>query len=265
MLELKMDRPLAILDIEATGTAARADRIVELAVLKMMPGGKQEMKTWRVNPGMRIPPEATSIHGIADADVANCPLFPAIAPEVLQFLDGCDLAGYNANRYDIPMLIEEFHRLGVDFDISTRRIIDAQTIFHKRVPRDLTAALAYYCGELHLDAHGAVADVRATLRVLEGQLRMYADLPRDMDALHDFCNPRDPSWADRMGRLRWSNGEIVLNFGKKKGVPLRTLVADDPNFIKWLLRSDFPRDMQEIVANALQGKWPRPPQAAGSA
>ena len=259
MFDLKLDRPLAVLDIEATGTAVRADRVVELAVLRLEPDGQEKLKTWRVNPGVPIPHETTLIHGISDADVANCPRFPDIVNEVDQFLAGCDLAGYNLGRFDIPMLQEEFLRCGKPFDVEGRRVIDAQTIFHRREPRDLTAALAFYCGELHVDAHGAEGDVRATLRVLQGQIKKYPDLPRDMDQLHELCNPRDPRWVDRVGRLKWSAGEVVLNFGKKKGVKLRTLIKDDPNFVKWLLRSDFPRDMQETVANALEGKWPKPP------
>ena len=259
MFKWKLDRPLAILDIEATGTTPRADRIVELAIVKLNPDQTRSVHTCRVRPEIPIPASATEIHGISDADVATCPLFKEIAEEILKTLDGCDLGGYSVTRFDIPMLTEEFLRAGIKFDIDGRRIIDAQRVFHRRQPRDLAAALAFYCGELHVGAHGAESDVLATIRVLEGQFEKYSDLPRDMDALHEYCNPRDPGWVDRTGKLKWENGEIVLNFSRKKGKSLRHLIVDDSSFIKWMLKSDFPRDMQDIVKNAVDGKWPRKP------
>jgi len=267
MFKWKLDRPLAVLDIEATGATPRADRIVELAIVRIHPDNHRDSKVYRVNPGGPIPPEATRIHGISDADVASCPLFGAIAREVLALLDGCDIAGYNVERYDIAMLQEEFLRAGLRFELEGRRVVDAQRIFHKRVPRDLSAALAYYCNEMHVDAHGAEGDVQATIRVLEAQFDRYPDLPRDLDALHDYCNPRDPSWVDRTGKLKWADGIVVLNFGKKKGFPLRDLVRDDPGFAKWMLRSDFPRDTKDILESALAGRWPMPtvaPPAEGA-
>lgn len=261
MFKWKLDQPLAVLDIEATGTAPRSDRIVELAIVKLMPDGTRSTHTFRVNPEMPIPPEALKIHGISDSDVAGCPTFSEIAPEVLRLLEGCDLAGYNVIRFDIPMLIEEFLRVDTQFDISGRRIIDVQRIFHKREPRDLSSALKFYCGEMHLDAHGAKADALATIRVLEGQFERYRDLPRDIGELDKFCNPREPDWVDRTGRLKWVNNEIVLNFGKRKGESLRSLIQNDAGFVKWILKSDFPRDTQEIVRNAVEGKWPEKVQS----
>jgi DNA polymerase III subunit epsilon len=259
----KLDRPLAVFDIEATGINVRTDRIVEICIIKLMPKGKRESFTFRINPTIPIPPEATKIHGITDADVADRPRFTALAKQLNEIFEGCDLGGYNLIHFDIPILIEEFLRANIKFEVDGRRILDAQRIFHKREPRDLTAALAYYCGEMHLDAHGAEADVLATIRVMEGEFEKYSDLPRDMDELDKYCNPRDPSWVDRTGKLKWLKGEIVLNFGKKKDVTLRSLIKDDPNFVKWMLKSDFPRDMQEIVQNASQGIWPPAPAAAG--
>ena len=259
MLKLKLDRPLAVFDIEATGLNPRADRIVELAIVLLMPDRSRASRVFRINPGLPIPAGATAIHGITDADVATCPPFVAVADDVLRVLEGADLCGYNILRFDIPLLVEEFLRCGKTFDMSGRRIVDAQRIFHKREPRDLTAALAFYCGEMHLNAHGASADVDATIRVLEGQLERYSDLPRNLDELDEYCNPRDPSWVDTTGKLRWHQGEIVVNFGRKKDTPLRELVAEDPGFVKWMLRSDFPRDVQDILRNTLQGKWPKPP------
>ena len=260
MLKMKLDRPIAFFDIEATGISPRADRIVELCIIKIMPDKSHSTHTFRINPQMSIPEDASNIHGILDADVADCPTFPKLAKDILDVLEGCDLGGFNIGRFDIPMLNEEFTRAGMAFGIESRRILDAQRIFHQKEPRNLSAALAFYCGEMHLDAHGAEPDVIATIKVFEGQLERYPDLPHDMDALDDFCHPRDPAWADKTGRLRWSNGLVALNFGRKKGELLKDLVAKDPGFIKWMLRSDFPKDTREIVQNATEGKWPEKPE-----
>lgn len=255
-LGLKLDRPLAVFDIESTGTNRRADRIIDLAVVKIHPDGRTESHTFRVNPEMPIPPESTVIHGITDADVKDAPTFKQVARQVEDLLKDCDLAGFNITGFDIPVLQEEFLRAGLVFDMENRRVLDAQRIFHKRVPRDLPAALAFYCGEMHLDAHDAMADVDATIRVLRGQLERYTDLPRSMDGLDEFCNPRDPKWVDRAGKLKWDGDEAVLNFGKKQGRKLRDLVRDEPSFLEWMLKSDFPRETLEIVQNALKGKFP---------
>lgn len=258
-LRLKLERPLAIFDIESTGTAPRADRIVELSIVRIHPDGTRDTHTYRINPEMPIPPESTRVHGITDADVAQCPTFKQLAPEVERLLEGCDLGGYNVLRFDIPMLVEEFLRAGRKFDAESRRVIDAQRIFHRREPRDLTAALAFYCNEMHLSAHGAEGDTLATLRVLESQLERYKDLPDDVAQLSEYCDPRDASWVDRQGRLKWLDGHVVLNFGKKKNSRLSDLIKEDPGFVRWMLRSDFPRDVKDILENALAGKWPVPP------
>jgi DNA polymerase III subunit epsilon len=262
---IKLERPLAFIDIEATGTLPRQDRIVELAIVKILPDSNQETKVLRINPGMPIPAGAMKIHGITDEAVKDCPKFPDVADEVLAFLHNCDLAGFNVIRYDITMLTEELSRAGHQFSLDGRRIIDAQRIFHQKEPRDLTAALSFYCGEMHLNAHGAEADVLATIQVLEGQLKHYADLPRNLDELDKYCNPRDPSWADTSGRLRWDNGILTLNFGKKKGEPLKTTIENDPGFARWLLRSDFPADTKRIVSEAVNGLWPAAPAVSDQA
>ena len=260
MLEkLKLERPIAFFDLEATGVSPRSDRIVEVAISRLGPDGKLDHYIQRVNPEIPIPPETTEIHGISDEDVKDCPTFPQIAKDVYAFLEGCDLGGYNVLRYDIPMLTEEFTRAGFRFDWESKQVIDAQRIFHQREPRDLAAALTFYCDDVHLDAHGAEADVLATMRVLEGELERYGDLPHTVAALDDYCNPRDPAWVDRIGRLKWQDGEIVLNFSRKKGALLRDLIENDRSFVKWILRSDFPADMREIVARAVEGEWPAAP------
>lgn len=258
-LPLKLDRPLAVFDIESTGISPRADRIIELAIIRIEINGARQTRTWLLNPTVPIPTETTAIHGITNETVENCPTFADEAQAIRTFLADCDLAGFNHTRFDIPMLCEEFNRVGTPFDIDGRRVLDAQRIFHIREPRDLTAALAFYCDETHTDAHGAQADTEATLRVLEGQFARYPDLPRDIDTLDRLLNPRDPFAVDRAGRLRWVDNEITINFGRKKGQKLHELVANDPGFLKWLLRSDFPPDTREIVQQAIDGHWPDPP------
>lgn len=260
MFPVKLDRPLAILDIEATGISPRADRLIELAILRIDPDGAEQARTWLVNPTVPIPVETTAIHGITDDVVRACPTFAQVAEAIKAFIGPSDLGGFNILRFDVPMLCEEFLRAGVAFDAESRRVLDAQRIFHLREPRDLTAALAFYCGRPHTDAHGAEADVRATRDVILGEFRRYADLPTDMETLDRTFNARDPFNADRSGRLRWVDGELTVNFGKKKGSRLRDLVRDDPGFLKWIAKNDFPLDTRRIVEQVLNGVFPEPPR-----
>lgn len=263
-LHVLTDKPIAFFDIEATGINFRTDRIIELAVVVFAPDGGRKTFTFRFNPERPIPPEATAVHGIRDADVKDCPTFVTAAPEVAAIFEGCDLGGYNVIHYDIPMLQAEFERAAVPFEVEGRRIVDAQKIFHKKEPRDLTAALQFYCGDAHVGAHGALSDVEATIRVLEGQMARYPDLPRDIDPLSDFCDQRDPSWADRKGRFKWAGGELVFNFGKKQGQRLRDIAFMEPSFLRWMLKGNFPPDTLTIVRNALAGTFPNPPAPSGS-
>ena len=259
MLRLKITRPLAMYDIESTGTNPRLDRIIDLAIVKLLPGGRREQFTYRVNPGIPIPKETSEIHGITDADIANAPPFSSIAKEIDALLTGCDLGGYNAIRFDTPLLVAEMERAGVQFDLNDRKIIDAQRIFHQREPRDLTAALKFYCNETHGDAHSSLGDVLATIRVLEGQYDRYSDLPEDMAELHDYCNPRHPHWVDQEGRLRWVNGEVAINFGKNQGRLLRNLIETENGFLHWVLQNDFPQDTKQVIREAMNGVFPSPP------
>ena len=260
MFPLQLDRPLVVFDIEATGTSPRPDRIIELAAIRLDPDGTETEGYWLLNPGVPIPIETTAIHGITDEHVKDQPEFKDKAQEILAFFGDSDLAGFNAGRFDIPMLSEEFARVGIPFDALSRRLLDAQRIFHTKEPRDLSAALTFYCGRSHADAHGAEADVRATLDVLRGQFARYDDLPREMEALDKLLNPIDPFNADRSGRLRWIEDEVVINFGKKKGAKLRDLAKDDPGFLKWIIKNDFPQDTRALCENALKGVFPTPPR-----
>jgi len=253
-----------LIDIESTGTNPRQDRIIDLAIVKLMPDGSRPTRVFRCNPGIPISAEAEAIHHIANADIAQAPAFAEIAGQIFELLKDCDLGGFGIVRFDVPMLTEEFARAGLAFPPDDCRLVDAQRIFHKKEPRDLTAALAFYCGEKHAGAHGAEADTLATLKVLEAQLEKYSDLPQTMEGLDAYCNiARDPAWADKSGKLKWVNGELVINFGVKyTGRKLRDLAQNDAKFLKWILKSDFPGDTKKIVADALEGKCPEKPKLA---
>ena len=238
-LEMKLDRPLVVFDIESTGVNARQDRIIELAAIRVEPDGTETEKCWLLNPGVPIPPETTAIHGITDDIVKNCPTFADAAAEIEAFFRDCDLSGFNADRFDIPCLEEEFARTGRNFASGDRRHVDVQRIYHKKEPRDLTAAVKFYCGRDHAGAHGAEADTRATLDVLKAQLAKYPDLPKTTAEMDEYLVPRDPLNADRRGLLRWINGELCVNFGQKKGARLRDLFAHERNWLKWFVKGNF--------------------------
>ena len=256
---IALDRPLAVFDIESTGLNPRTDRIVELAVLRLEPGGARSSRTWLLNPGMPIPLESVAIHGITDEMVRDAPSFADRADEILDFFRGCDLGGFGLSKLDIPILEEEFSRCGIFFNAAGRRLFDALRIYHRREPRDLAAALRFFCGEELEGAHGAEADAAAALRVLEGEFARYPDLPTDPDALDRELNPRDPFNVDREGRLRWVNREATVNFGKKKGKTLRELAEADPGFLRWIVKGDFPLDTRRIASDALAGRFPECP------
>lgn len=251
-------------DIESTGLNPRTDRIIELSVIRLEPDGRRREKTWLLDPGVPIPLETIAVHGITDDMVKGCPTFAEAAGEILAFFRGCDLGGFGIGHLDIPLLEEEFARVNMYFNAQARRQFDAQRIFHRREPRDLSAALRFYCGEELKDAHGAAADAEASLRVLEGEFRKYGDLPSDPDALDRMLNERDPFALDRDGKLRWLDGEVSINFGKKKGQKLRDLVRDEPSFLRWILHGDFARDTKQVVRDALDGRFPVPPAVTPS-
>lgn len=253
---LKLERPLVVFDLETTGTNPRVDRIVELAAVKVFPDGKSESLELRVNPGRLIPPQATAVHGITDQDVADSPTFEHEALRVLRFLAGCDLAGFGILRFDVPLLRLEFQRTGIDFDARNIHLLDAQRIFHQREPRDLTAALQFYCQEEHEHAHTAKGDALAAWKVIEGQCSRYSDLPRSPADLDSICNPRDPDDIDEDGKLRWRDNEAIIAFGQKSGMTLRELAEDDPGYLRWMTNKDFSPEVKAIARDALDGKFP---------
>lgn len=261
MPNLKLVRPLVVFDIESTGVSPRKDRIIELAAIKLMPDGEEISKCWLMNPGVPIPPETTAIHGISDEIVKDCPTFADKAEEIFEFFRGCDLSGFNADRFDIPCLEEEFARVGMAFAPSARKHVDVQRIYHKKEPRDLSAAVRFYLGRNHDGAHGAEADTRATLEVLKAQMAKYSDLPATVDELDEYLVPHDPMNADRAGTLRWKDGELTINFGKKKGESLKKLLLNEPNYLKWILKGDFDTEVRMIIKDLLDnGRLPPAPR-----
>lgn len=237
-MKLQLTRPLVFFDLETTGTNINTDRIVEISLVKLMPNGETIEKTRRINPGMHIPEEATAIHHITDEDVANEPTFRQVAASLAQIMSGCDIAGFNSNRFDIPLLDQEFVRAGVEFDFTKARFIDVQTIYHKKEPRTLVAAYRYYCDKDLTEAHSALADTMATKDVLLAQLEKYDDLPCEVGALSEFAsNNRN---VDLMGRLIFDDqGREVINFGKYKGQLAEEVLRRDPGYSSWIQNGDF--------------------------
>lgn len=251
-MKLNLTRPLAFFDLEATGLNLGTDRIVEIAILKVLPDGSQEIKCMRINPEMPIPYETSMIHNIFDEDIKDAPTFKDVAQELAVFLEDADLAGYNSNKFDIPLLMEEFLRAKVDFDIETRRFVDVQNIFHQMEQRTLKAAYKFYCGKDIENAHSAEADIRATYDVLIAQLEKYKDtewedkkgnksvpVQNDVDALHKFTNLSRP--VDFAGRLVFNEDGIeVFNFGKHKGKCVEEVFTAEPSYYAWMQQGDFP-------------------------
>ena len=242
-------KSLAFLDLETTGTDPAKDRIVEIAVLYLSSGLQQDL-VWRVNPGIPIPQSATAVHGISDADVAKCPTFKNVSNRVAEAVSACDLAGYNLSNYDIPLLWEEFDRAGITWDLTGINIIDVKNIFFKKEQRTLEAAVQFYCGEKHEEAHGAMADAQATAKVLRAQLKRYTDLGEmDMAKLAAFCCMEEQPRIDLASKLvRDADGDAVYNFGPKKGTKLRI----DPGFAAWMLGKDFSKNTKLHVQMELQ-------------
>jgi len=227
---LNLTRPLAFFDLETTGISVGADRIVEISILKLNPDGTKEILTRRINPVIPIPAQATAIHGISNEDVKNEPTFAELAHSLNNFLEGCDLAGYNSNRFDIPLLVEEFLRSDIDFEVKGRKMIDVQNIFHKKEQRTLSAALKFYCDKIHNMAHSAEADTIATHEILEAQLDKYPDLKNDTSFLHEYST--QTSNVDLAGRIVYnSQGVEVFNFGKHTGKAVETILKTVSTFI----------------------------------
>ena len=261
-MQLKTDRPILFFDLETTGRDPGTDRIVEISVLRVEPDGSREVRTRRVNPERPIPAGASAVHGIYDEDVRDLPPFRRMARGLLDFIEGCDLAGFNILRFDLPLLEAELKRCGLDLDAGSRRIVDVMRIYHRKEPRDLSAALRFYLGREHDDAHAAEADVQATVDVLEAQLARYDDVPAEIDALAAWLNPRPADAIDREGKFRWQDGSAIFGFGRFAGRTLQEVADEAPDYLQWICGADFPDDAREIVREALDGRFPTPPAAA---
>ncbi len=231
-IKLNLERPIIFFDLETTGTNVTHDRIVELSYIKIYPDGREEKKTRRINPEMPIPPASTAIHHITDEDVKDEPTFRQIAKSLLSIFEGSDIAGYNSNKFDVPVLMEEFGRCGINFDIAGRRFIDVQNIFHKMEQRTLVAAYKFYCGANLEDAHSALADTQATYEVLLGQLAKYPELEND----------------DLAARIVLDDNDVpVFNFGKHKGKAVRDVLRREPSFFDWIMQGDFPKNTKDVL------------------
>ncbi len=245
-MELKLRRPIVFLDLETTGVDPAKDRIVEVSLVKVQPDGSEEVKTRRINPGMPIPPESTQVHGITDDDVKDAPAFAQIAKSLAAYIEGCDLAGYNSNKFDIPVLAEEFLRAGVDVDLKKRKFVDVQTIFHKMEQRTLVAAYRFYCDRELEGAHSAEADTLATYEVLKAQLDRYPDLENDVEFLARFTEQN--RCADYAGRILYDKDDVeVFGFGKYKGRPVAEVFREEPGYYSWMMNGDFPMYTKKVI------------------
>ena len=245
-MQLKLEKPLIFFDLETTGTNITHDRIVELSFIKVYPDGHTESKTRRLNPEMHIPAEATAVHHITDEMVKNEPTFRQISKALLAIFDGCDIAGFNSNKFDVPLLIEEFGRAGLNFEVAGRRFVDVQNIFHKMEQRTLVAAYKFYCGKNLEDAHSALADTQATYEVLMSQLDRYSELENDVEKLAEFSKSgRNVDLAARI--VLNDKDEPVFNFGKHKGQLVKEVFRREPSFYSWMMQGDFAKNTKDVI------------------
>jgi len=255
-MQLKLKNPLVFFDVETTGLDVAVDRIVEISILKVMPNGVEEQKTFRVNPTIPIAPSATAVHGIKDADLVDCPKFHEIAQTLANYIEGCDLAGYNSIKFDIPILAEEFLRAGVKFDFRKRKLIDVQNIFHKMEQRTLSAAYKFYCSKDLKDAHSAAADTYATYEILQAQLDRYSTLENDVAKLSDFSVTTRT--LDHAGRIALNErDEPIINFGKYKGKPAIEVLEKDPGYYSWVMAGDFTLDTKRVFTELRMQSKPK--------
>lgn len=246
MTNLKLNRPLCFLDLETTGVNVASDRIVEIAIMKLHPNGDRDSKCMKINPERPIPAESTTFHHITDEMVKDCPTFKQAAPMLYAFIEGCDLAGYNSNKFDVPMLAEEFLRAGIEFDISNRKLVDVQNIFHKMEQRTLSAAYKFYCGKELVNAHTAEADTNATYEILEAQVQKYDNLQPDVNFLSEFS--QNHRAVDLMGRIVLNDKNIpCFNFGKYNGKEVVWVFEKEPSYYAWMMDGDFPLYTKKVI------------------
>jgi DNA polymerase-3 subunit epsilon len=250
MAQLTLSRPIVFFDLETTGLNPATDRIVEMALVKMLPNGERETWVKRLNPGMPIPAETTAIHGIRDADVADAPAFRQVAKELLAWIKGCDFGGYNAARFDLPLLVEEFLRAGVPVDFTASRMVDVQKIFFKMEQRTLSAAYKFYCGKTIENAHSAEVDIMATIEVLEAQLDRYEDISHDVAGLHNFLYDEE-ELVDYARTMVRREGQVLFNFGKYKGQRVEDVFTQNPSHYDWMMKGDFSLHTKQKISEIL--------------
>ena len=247
-MNLALDKPLCFFDLETTGVNIVKDRIVEIGIVKLYPDGKREIKTWRVNPQIKIPLEATEVHGITDIMVEKYPIFKQIAPEVKSFLQNSDLAGFNSDRFDIPLMAEEFLRSEIEFDMGKFKTIDVQTIFHKMEKRTLEAAYKFYCNKEMENAHSAISDAEATCDILLAQLDHYKNLENTVKFLSEFSTHKKS--VDLAGFIVSDKNNIpTFTFGKHKGKPVEEVLKNEPGYFGWILNADFPLYTKKVLTS----------------
>lgn len=245
-MNLKLKQPIVFFDLETTGVNIAKDRIVEISILKVFPNGNKESKTWLVNPEVEIPVESTAVHGITNEKVTGEPTFKELANKVNEMIKGCDLAGFNSNRFDIPLLAEELMRVGIDFDMNGRKAIDVQVIFHKKEQRTLGAGYQFYCGRELEGAHGAEADTNATYEILLAQLEKYEDIGNTVDALSEFSTHGER--ADFAGFILMNDEkQEIFSFGKYKGRTVEEVFIENPGYNNWIQNADFPLYTKKVL------------------
>lgn len=255
-IEIPLERPVIVFDLESTGVNPYVDRVIEIGAVKQYPDGHIETYLQRINPECKMSDNVITIHGITNEALKGEPIFADVAEEVYNFFKDCDLGGFGLLKFDVPILREEFRRANIYWHLEDVHIVDALRIYHAREPRNLTSALKFYCEENLENAHSAFADAEATFKVIAGQLKHYQDLPHNISELGDLCNPKNPDKVDPDGKLRWEENEVVINFGPKTGITLRQMVKNDPNFLRWILNKGFSDKVKSIVSEALKGNFP---------
>ncbi|MBR1627454.1 MAG: ribonuclease H-like domain-containing protein [Bacteroidales bacterium] len=258
-MELNLIKPIVFFDLETTGLVIGKDHIIQIGMIKILPDKEEQTYNKLINPGVSIPKDITQLTGISDSDVASAPFFKEVAEEIKEFIGDSDLGGYNSNKFDIPLLVEEFLRCGIDFSLSGRNLVDVQNIFHKMESRTLEAAYRFYCHKELENAHSADADIRATVDVLKAQLDMYKDrdykdafghiskpVRNDMQALGLFSKTNN--WADLAGHIYYNDNLVpCINFGKHKGKPVSEVFEKEPSYYDWMMKSDFPLSTKQII------------------
>jgi len=250
-MPLKPERAIVFFDLETTGVDPFNDRIVQIGCIRIEPDGSRKEQEWLINPGIPIPSAAAKIHGITDEMVKQCPKIGDLAEELSAMFFDVDLGGYNAKNFDIPLLVQEFFRIGLTLDTENINIIDPMKIFLIKEPRTLTAAYQKFCNKELDNAHNAMADIRATVEVLEAQIKHYSDIPTTAKDIHEFCFPKDPDAYDAEGKLRYIDGNLTINFGKNKGRTLQELALTDPTYLEWIIKGSFSDTVKKAIRGVL--------------